>query len=882
MFRWDKWLEGAAASGLAAVVTGLIPLLSDGTITKSELGMLGVAFLSGVGLYLKTHPVDPLGQQMATIPPISQVSDLELINQENDPQALLEDKLKEIESIVTNILHEIDIQERPTREIQIKIWKYLDLLWTGICNFYWNSTSNQWKPITYDDIRHLSESADIDPTLLNKTINMLRPYGESIIGALTVALPQNKYFPADADQVDDINTAKAYRNIEQKIALDNNMKTKIVQMILNLLTGGFFAAYNYSHSDEKYGTVSQELNKTVKFRISNATCPDCGFEALIDKSPIPDDDSAGMENGLSETVNEPVKDEEGDLGSPAPELTTPEGNEGEGLEPPLEPQTGVPCPNCGSPALPEQSQELSSEIQPDGNLIVPKSRQIIEIFGPLQVKIPTHASKKEDVMFLILEDEVHESMMRSLYPKYKDKIQPGSHDNLAYDRWARSQYENMGELNQYYITRRRMWLRPIAYEMLKTEEAPELLNAQFPEGLLAVFSADTLLFIEAAELDDHWTLSLNPVYRRLYGDPLLKAAIPLQEAANDLFQLELETVKYAIPQSFADPEALDFEQYGKSKNQPGLIYPMKSIGGQSIANSITSTITASLPKEVSVLEEKLEKYFQFVLGVFPSVFGGEAAGSRTLGEYEQSRGQALQRLAINPQHVIHAAYAELMAKSIKAYCNDLLEDEVYVTAKGNSFVNTWIRKADLQGKIGEVRPEQSEQFPSSWGQKKATWLELLQTNNPMIIGTLMHPENMQLANEILGIDELYIPGDDQRNKQLNEIKALIASPPNMPPVDPQTGQAPIDQMTGQPVQPTSSVPIEPIDDDNIHHQVLAAFICSEVGQTLKEENPQAYMNLLLHDQEHQQRMQQAQMQAQMAQAQPQPQQKQQLGEAKNA
>lgn len=802
-------------------------------------------------------------------PPVSEVSDLELINQETDPQKLAEEQLDLIKGYVSSIIKTIDTQERPTREIQIKIWKYLDLLWTGISNFYWNSTTNQWKPITYDDIRHLSESADIDPTLLNKTINMLRPYGESIIGALTVAIPENKYFPGDADSVDDINTAKAYTLVEKKIAIDNNMKTKIVQMLLNLLTGGFFAVYNYSHSSEKYGTVKQPVYKSQKFRISTAVCSSCGFELSVDKTPEEDtlDNSSGVEEGLSETVNEPLDDENERNESLSPELLQ-GGIEGPKLE-------EVTCPNCQNLAPVLNNQDIQEEQVQDGNLIVPKSRQVIEVYGPLQVKIPTHASTKEEVLWCILEQEIHVSQARTLYPKYKSKIQPGSHTDLAYDRWARSQYENMGELNQYYVTIRKMWLRPSAYELLEDQESPEALRAQFPDGLMAVFAAEQLLFIEASDMDDHWTFSVNPIYRRLYGDPLLKAAIPLQEAANDLFQLEMETVKYAIPQSFADPEALDFHQYSQSKNQPGLIYPMKSIGGKAISDSITSTITASLPKEVEVLEQKVEKYFQFVLGVFPSVFGGEAAGSRTLGEYEQSRGQALQRLSINPQHVIHAAYAELMGKAVKHYLEDLLEDEVFVTAKGNSFINSWIRKADAQGRIGEVRPSQSEQFPSSWGQKKATWLELIGLNNEFISSTLMHPENMQLANEILGIDDLYIPGDDQRNKQLNEIRTLVVTPLPPMPVDPMTGQPVIDPMTGQPVQQTSSVPIEPVDDDNIHHQVISAFICSEVGQNLKEVNPEAYQNLMLHDMEHQMRMQQAMMAQQAAQAQ----QPQKLGEA---
>ena len=777
------------------------------------------------------------------LPPVSQVSDLQLLQDENfaqgsvDPLAELKEKAKDY---VTNIVRNIDKQERPTRETLIRQWKYLDLLWSGITNFYWNAGVQRYAPITADDLSSLSATLDVDPTLLNKTINMIRPYGESIIGALSTTLPRNKYFPSDADSIDDVQTAKAYTNIEEKIVQDNFMKLKLIQMIVAILNGGFFAIHNYSHSHERYGVVNRDSFANKEFIITTAVCPECGLELSRTENTSPEDTAAGTDIGLNETVNE------------NPEAEAP------GMEEPT-PTLGVECPSCNQSVIPLTENTTENRSVPAGQITIPKSRQLLDIYGPLDVKIPTHASKKEEVFFLFLEKEIHESNARSLFPEYRDKIKAGNASgDLAYDRWARSQYENYGELNQYYCTIRWCWIPPIGYEVLGDEDSPKVLKKLFPDGLMACFCNETLLFIEESELEEHWTLSFNPLYKRLYGDPLLKAAIPLQESANDLHQLELDVVKHSIPSSFADPEYLSFDAYSKSKAEPGVVYPMKMPAGRSLSDAFHTTITANLPKEVEVLEQKIEKLFQFVLGAFPSVFGGEASGTKTLGEYEQSRGQALQRLGINPQSVVYHAYAEAMGKAVKRYADDLLEDESYVAAKGNSFVNIWIRKSHLQGRIGEVRPEISEQFPSSWGQKKAAWLELLGMNNEGITGILMHPENTSMLKEVIGMDDLYIPGDDQRNKQLSEIRVLVQTAID-PEVDP----------SGAVVMPqTSTVPIEPVDDDQIHIATISAFICSEVGQTLKEENPSAYMNCLLHLQDHQMRMQQmimaqAQVQAQV-------------------
>ncbi len=51
---WKKWLEGVFWSGLVAVSALGTGWLSGG-ISMAELKMLGIAFLGGVLLYIKTH-----------------------------------------------------------------------------------------------------------------------------------------------------------------------------------------------------------------------------------------------------------------------------------------------------------------------------------------------------------------------------------------------------------------------------------------------------------------------------------------------------------------------------------------------------------------------------------------------------------------------------------------------------------------------------------------------------------------------------------------------------------------------------------------------------------------------------------------------------------
>lgn len=751
---------------------------------------------------------------------------------------------KDVSDSIARIVDIIDQEERPTRDLMLRLWKYMDLLWSGAGNYYWDHGTGFWRSITQEDIATLARTNEIDPSLLNKTVNLIRPYGESLIGVLTTGMPKVVFFPEDADEPLDILASKAYSNIEQKISDDNMLVIRLMEIFVNLWNGGFSAAYNYEHSDARYGIYREPITGEKNYSQEILTCTICGNE-----TPGPEEEELGAEN-LEASTDESapgtdISDDE--------TLAEPEPNP-EAIEPPI-PIVNNYCEQCGGETSHVTSRTQFTREEVIGQLEIPKKRQLINIYGPLNVKIPASATRKEHIIWTILEEELDVALVKYTYPAHKDKIVAATSSNIDIDRAARTDPEISDDTYKFQTTLRKVWLKPASYEKLNDQAKIDTLLAKYPDGVKAIFSGNNFLEAEGEKLDDHWTFSKNPLYKRIYGDPLGKGLIGLHETANDLFQLEVDTVRFSIPETYADPAHFDFKAYEQSRKSPGGISPLKRPAGGSLSDVMYETKTATIPKEVENLDLKVEKLLQFISGVLPSVFGGPATGSKTLGEYEQSKNQALQRLSI-PWKVVLVMYAELMAKACKAYKEGLFEDEKFVQRKGSSFLNVWIRKSDLMGKIGEVRPEVSEQFPATWGQISGRVMELLGMNNAMITSFLLHPENVELLYKVLGVEDLYIPGEEQRNKQLFEISQLIITPPS----------AGLDPMSGMEM-PTSSVPIEPIDDDAVHMQVTAAFLASEIGQDLKMTNPMGYQNCMLHYQEHSTRYQQAIMAQQQQEAQ---------------
>jgi hypothetical protein len=370
-------------------------------------------------------------------------------------------------------------------------------------------------------------------------------------------------------------------------------------------------------------------------------------------------------------------------------------------------------------------------------------------------------------------------------------------------------------------------------------------------------------------MDDHWTFSKCPVSAKIYSEPGGLNMIDVQDTVNEVMNVETQTISYGIAETFADPEVLNFRDWGKNKSQPGMISPISAKPGQPIGDSFFQLKPATLSQEVDPFNDRLKEVGQFISGAYPTIYGGTLeGGSKTLGESRDSRAQALQRLSLTWK-MLNIWWPETIEKSVRELASNMEFDDNLVETNGDEFVNTWIKMAELGGNVGDVRSDSSEQIPITWAQKRDTILNFIQLGDDTIKAVLYDPNNAEIIADSVGFGELFIPGADDRNVQLEEIKQLASSGPLSQPMVDQFNQPMLDPNTGQPaMQPVPSIPIQPsIDRHDVHAAVCKAWLNGPIGRAIKQMNPPAYENVTLHLQAHLQEISNEQMQQMQAQSQ---------------
>ena len=107
--------------------------------------------------------------------------------------------------------------------------------------------------------------------------------------------------------------------------------------------------------------------------------------------------------------------------------------------------------------------------------------------------------------------------------------------------------------------------------------------------------------------------------------------------------------------------------------------------------------------------------------------------------------------------------------------------EIPLMGAAGEFESKWIRLADLKGNI-QAHPEADESFPRQASQQRAVLQQLMASSDPMIAQALSDPENIGFIKSVFGLEELSVPGEDAREKQLREITQLLAGVPIVVPV----------------------------------------------------------------------------------------------------
>lgn len=721
---------------------------------------------------------------------------------DDQPEPELDEDLKKV---VFEAINRLEEPERPIREKMLPEWKRNVLYYRGVQDIFWSEIARDFKKVR-SEIN--TDDGTITPATRDKIINIVKAHGESIISALSASVPSVIFTPADAEVPEDIATARASDKLSEAIKRDNEAELLIVGLLYTLYTQSFVAIYNYYEDDPKHGRIRKPKTIQKEEQIGESKeCPTCG----MDLSSVP----------TTEGSETPIEDQS----------TFPEGV--------------VNCSNCGEDVQPTTTP-LMEGYEEQGYEEVNKGKECLQYYGPLHVKIPHWVKDFSSSPYLILEVEEHFANIIKNFPSYAETAFKGS-TSINNDRLARMYTELGLEGGKDLETVRYCWLRPWALNVVidKYKDEVAKLQALYPEGFCATIVRDNIVNNYKSDVDQCWSVSVDPTSDFIHAEPKCGSIIHIQDMTTETVNLELETIRFGIPETFVDPEVVDFEVYGKTQVQPGQISAAVPRTGFGLDSAFYATQTTTLSKEVEPFEQRLTEYAQFALGDFPSIYGGQMqGGSGTFSEYEMSRNQALQRLSLLYKIVLHL-WKNCIFKAVRELAQEMKSrnlDINNVTRSGNDYVNQWIRWSELAGNVGDIQVETSDQFPTSWIQMRGFLLQLIQLQSPEINQAIFHPENIEMVAQIMGFGDFHVPGREDRNKQLREIAQLIREQPIPGPIS-------VDPMSGQliPGPPQPSVPIDAqLDDHIVHAQTCRIFLISDSGMELRKNNPPGWENLFAH------------------------------------
>lgn len=731
----------------------------------------------------------------------------------------------EISKLLQSVVDHFDKEDSPTRERQIRHMRRQKLYWNNFSQIYWSEYAQDYR-IWNSDV----ENVDSDQAYYDRPVNVYQAFLQTIIAALSIQVPAVVCIPDDADNPDDLSTAKAGTMIGKLIYKHNDVIFLWLNALYIFCTEGMIACYNYENSDEEYGTYKKK--KFVNQNVDVHVCPECGMQL--------DENMFLQADKIKEVQKEKFQPDDADAE----------------LDHLVLEEDELVCPECAAELDPNLSKSKFTIPRLVGTTDEPKSRICLEMYGGLYVKVANYAKKQCDTPYLFFLYEAHYSTVLDMYPNLRDNLPNGGWSNTG----VNDPYEQYGRLNPQYrgeypldnVTVRNCWLRKSAFNILPDEDYKKLCKL-FPAGAKIVLVNDECADYMNESLDDHWTLSHNPMSDYLTHDPLGELLTSIQDIVNDLISLTLQTIEHGILQTWVDPAVVNIPANGQVEATPGMMTAVKTQGGsKNISEAFFQSKAASLSPETFQFYRIVQELGQFVSGALPSLFGGDQiGGSQTASQYAMSKSSAMQRLN-TPWKMMTLMWKNVFSKAIPQYMKVMTEDEKMVEKQNNgNYINVFIRKTELQGKIGDYEVESADQLPLTEEQEKEVVMKLIELNNQEVLAALMDPENLPFIRKIIRIPQFRLPGEDDRQKQYEEINQLVNEEPIVEPIGPE--QELEAQATGQPPQPNEmpSVEVDPIVDNHlVEADICRGWLVSEAGRLAKKENSGGYKNVMLHMKEH--------------------------------
>jgi hypothetical protein len=812
---------------------------------------------------------------------------------------LLADQKPRVVAALRDLMLQFRSEGLVARRSEVRRIKQARLFWQGLQYSWWNPNDMSWH-LPYDPSSDAEKSAEEMPRYQFVT-NLYQAFGLSFIALISQDAPATRFFPQSAQIDVDVAAARAASDVAALVEQNNKVQQMLTGAGYFLWTDGKIGGYvRYVADAQRFGWHNEDIieEATVRFGEDAYVCPKCHAEVPANGSASGDDqdsvDRVRRTRGTSDATDSapPMSDLSGAT-EPTP------GFRESGPQNSAAPNflSGSLCPSCGATLGPEDFHPAPLVTVPRyvGTRRVPNGQEVITILGGLELNTPVWANEMHEFPYLQWQQEVHLAKLRAAYPHAADKIIIGGPVE-AEDVYARASRVAVaqgisntapGDALYNLITFTRTWIRPWAFYAIEDKQTRDELLALFPEGCYVAFAGETYCESRNETLDDHWrvmhALPGDGQNRPSVGDSLIQ----IQERYNTLSNIQAETYEFGIPPIYADPQVLDFDALGSQTAEPAAHYPARAKPGQPLAASFFQPAPAQIPEDMLEHQQELAgPIAQFLTGLFPAVFGGAQQGNKTAAGYAMARDQALGRLGIVWRR-LKQFYADVMLLSVDTFRKNRASDvEIPLLGAAGEFESKWIRLADLKGNI-QAHPEADESFPRQASQQRAVLQQLMASSDPMIAQALSDPENIGFIKSVFGLEELSVPGEDAREKQLREITQLLASAPIAVPVtvpaaagaqpsaasgsskseldeSDSAGDESMESAIGSEpsggIMPSAqthfvelpSVPIDELLDD--HSSELAEvrrWASSDAGQIARAQNPIGFANVRAHAAAHQ-------------------------------
>jgi hypothetical protein len=517
-------------------------------------------------------------------------------------------------------------------------------------------------------------------------------------------------------------------------------------------------------------------------------------------------------------------------------------------------ETGT-CPECGAPLSPEDMREPDTMPMPTVTGEQQDANGSVEchVCDITTVSTPFYIKSLDDTPWLRWERELHKSLILATHPYLREwmRNEPAFAQDLdptvSVARLTRDLESSPSATTvpprKGRWTYTEYWVTPglidsgISDTADPTGAIRKQLLAQCPNGAKLIFVNNKLIAPpQPAQLTEEWVAVKPRPSKYIYADALAEDFIGTQDIINDFHNTMKEMADRNIPVTIYDPRAIDPATFKQHRATPMEFMPALPTAGGSLRELMWTTETVKLEPQVIGWVGSMLDRGRDIMGVNPAASGGESGVEKTARQAEMDRNQALLQLGL-PWNQIRRGLSIAFENGVVQLAKN--GNGKLVQKRSGSLGPTEIDMPDMADVIeGGWHFKAEEAMPMTWGQRRDTWRELMDSSaqNQILAGVigLDDPENAQIAQEALGMADWKVPMLDSLYKAHDVIRQLSQGVPTTAP----------DPMTGLPkVMP--SVPVDEFEDDhNFMARVVREWAQTEKARELRETNPDGYANVI--------------------------------------